>query len=84
MALALLTGVEIAIAESGIIAPPASIILLTVLSVAKLVLVAMYYMHLYGDNPILVAIFLIPVPFVLLIIGALLLEFDAFRAVFGL
>jgi len=47
-------------------------ILLVVLSLAKVVLVALYYMHLKFSSGLFSAIFAIPLPFVLLIMAALL------------
>ncbi|MCC6904746.1 MAG: cytochrome C oxidase subunit IV family protein [Anaerolineae bacterium] len=47
---------------------------LVILSFAKIALVAMYYMHLYGDNKLFTYMFLVPVPFVLLIMAALIID----------
>lgn len=75
------TFVEVAIAELFINAgPPLDVIVVAVLvllSFAKIALVAMYYMHLYGDNPLLTYMFLVPVPFVALIVVALILDLIA-------
>jgi len=65
LALALITAIEVTVAAR---AP----ILLVVLSLAKVVLVALYYMHLKFSSGLFSAIFAIPLPFVLLIMAALL------------
>ena len=70
VALAVLTLVEVAVSllPSGIRVP-----LLAALMTAKVVLVAMYYMHLRFDNRWYTYIFLSPLPFVMLITVALLM-----------
>ena len=47
--------------------------LLAFLMTAKVLLVAMYYMHLKNDRPVFTYIVLVPVPFVVLIVTALLM-----------
>lgn len=62
--LALVTMIEVTVASDI----PA---LLVVLSLIKVVLVALYYMHLKFESGIFSAIFLSPIPFVLMITVAL-------------
>jgi hypothetical protein len=70
------TGLDVGfIAALSLEGTPLGVGILAFLSIVKIVLVAMYYMHLYGDNPFFTAAFLVPVPFVLLIVGALLVQF---------
>ena len=54
---------------------PIVIAILVVLSLIKIILVALYYMHLYSDNKWLAYIFLVPIPFVALIFTALVLSY---------
>lgn len=62
--LALVTAIEVTVAAE-------TPVLLILLSVVKIVLVALYYMHLKFANGALTAIFLSPIPFVLMITVAL-------------
>ncbi len=64
-ALALITVIEVTLATN-------MPLLLLVLSLSKVVLVAMYYMHLKFETGWFTAIFLTPVPFVALIVVALI------------
>ena len=73
VALAVLTVAEVLLSmagEGGIIT-----VLLVVMSIAKIILVSMFYMHLRHDNKLYTYIFLIPIPFVLLIAAALLIGY---------
>ena len=71
VALAVLTIAEVLLSmvgEGGIVT-----VLLVLMSFAKIILVSMFYMHLRHDNKLYTYIFLIPIPFVLLIAAALLI-----------
>lgn len=63
--LALVTLIEVTLASN---IP----ILLIILSISKIVLVAMYYMHLKFESGWFTAIFMVPMPFVILIIAVML------------
>jgi cytochrome c oxidase subunit 4 len=63
--LAIITLIEVTVAAN-------TPLVLVVLSLAKIVLVAMYYMHLKFETGWFTAIFLIPIPFVLMITVALI------------
>ncbi len=62
--LAIITAIEVTIAVD-------MPLVLIVLSVSKVILVALYYMHLKFESGIFSAVFLSPLPFVLLITVAL-------------
>lgn len=62
--LALVTVIEVTVAAN-------TPVVLVALSVLKIVLVALYYMHLKFENGVLSAIFLSPIPFVVMITVAL-------------
>ena len=47
---------------------------LFILMIGKVVLVAMYYMHLQSDSRWFAAFFLVPLPFVLLMVAALMIR----------
>lgn len=47
---------------------------LFILMLAKVTLVAMFYMHLRSDSKWYTAFFLAPIPFILLLIGAMMLR----------
>ena len=57
----------------GAVEIPLVVPLLAFLMTAKVLLVAMYYMHLKNDRPVFTYIVLIPVPFVAMIVTALLI-----------
>ncbi len=65
LVLAVITAIEVTVAART----PAALV---VLSLAKVALVALYYMHLKFSSGLFSAIFAIPIPFVLLITVALL------------
>ena len=71
LALAVLTLLEVG--ASFLPVPAIRLPLLIALMVAKVALVAMYYMHLKFDSRWYTAIFLFPLPFVLLVIVALVI-----------
>lgn len=62
LALAVLTGIEIAV-STVIAGSPLRLVLLLALAVSKAALVALYYMHLRYDSRMFAVIFLIPVVF---------------------
>jgi cytochrome c oxidase subunit 4 len=68
LGLGLLTLAEVGVSYLSIIKLP----ILLALASAKVVLVAMFYMHLKTDNKWYSYLFLVPVPFVILIVAALL------------
>ena len=70
VALGALTLIEVAV---SLLPPGIRVPLLAALMTAKVVLVAMYYMHLRFDNRWYTYIFLSPLPFVMLITVALLM-----------
>ncbi len=82
VALAVITAIEIVLAEfvrPNLGGGGAGIVLaaLVVLSFAKIVLVAQYYMHLQSDSKWFTYIFLVPIPFmalisIILIVGGIL------------
>jgi caa(3)-type oxidase subunit IV len=79
--LGVLTACEVAIPTflphripAGAAEIPLVVPLLAFLMTAKVLLVAMYYMHLKNDRPVFTYIVLIPVPFVVLIVTALLMS----------
>ena len=69
LALAVLT-----VAEVGVtMLPIPQIPILAALAAAKVVLVAMFYMHLRTDSRWFTYIFLVPIPFVVMIVVSLLM-----------
>ncbi|MER3459083.1 MAG: hypothetical protein C4309_11075 [Chloroflexota bacterium] len=62
VALAVLTGIEIAV-STAIAGSALRVVLLLALAVSKATLVALYYMHLRYDSRMFAVIFLIPVVF---------------------
>ncbi|HOA24622.1 MAG TPA: cytochrome C oxidase subunit IV family protein [Aggregatilineales bacterium] len=68
LALAALTLAEVGVTFLNIPQIP----ILAALASAKIVLVAMFYMHLKTDSKWFTYIFLVPIPFVVLIIASLL------------
>jgi cytochrome c oxidase subunit 4 len=68
LGLGLLTLAEVGVTYLPIIKLP----ILLALASTKVVLVAMFYMHLKTDNKWYSYLFLVPVPFVILIVAALL------------
>jgi len=69
--LLVLTLIEIAIAYiMGTAARP----ILFILMLAKVTLVAMFYMHLQSDSKWFAAFFLAPLPFILLMVAAMMLR----------
>ncbi len=69
LVLAVLTAVEVGVS----LLPFQTVPILVALAATKVVLVAMFYMHLKTDSPWYTYIFLIPIPFVILIAAALLI-----------
>jgi hypothetical protein len=59
---------------AGAVEIPLVVPLLAFLMTSKVLLVAMYYMHLKNDRPVFTYIVLIPIPFVVLIVTALLMN----------
>ncbi|GAB4469561.1 MAG: hypothetical protein Kow00124_04840 [Anaerolineae bacterium] len=70
-ALAILTAIEIAVTLLPVFRAP----ILAALATGKIVLVAMYYMHLRSDSRVFTYTILVPIPFVVLIMAALLLAY---------
>ena len=73
--LALLTAIEVGITYLPGLPHSLVIIALLAFMLFKVVLVAMFYMHLRIDSKWFSYLFLIPLPFVVLIVGALFLTY---------
>ncbi len=73
VALAVLTGIEIAVG-TVLVASPLRVALLLALAVSKATLVVLYYMHLRYDSRMFAVIFIIPVVFFIGFVLALLLS----------
>jgi len=69
--LAVLTAIEVAVSFMPVFRAP----ILAALATAKIVLVAMFYMHLRSDSRVFSLTILVPIPFVILIMAALLLAY---------
>jgi cytochrome c oxidase subunit 4 len=74
VALAVLTAIEVGIASLGGLPKSILIVLLVILAAAKAILVAMFYMHLRYDHPILAIIG--GFPFFLAVVMALIILAD--------
>lgn len=74
VALGVLTAVEVGVASLHLLPRPLTIILLVILAAAKVLLVALFYMHLRYDNTILAIIG--GFPFFLAMVMALIILAD--------
>lgn len=71
LGLAVLTLLEVGAAQL----PFATVPILLALASAKVLLVAMFYMHLKTDSRWYAYVFLVPIPFVVLIVASLLIGY---------